>query len=315
VGAAVPKARPPAVRPDTGWSEEKPSRRKYGWWIGITLVGLFLLGRLFVDDGNVPAIDDDNEQELRTVGSLVTQPPRPKKPHVTVESRDDLVDGQIVQVQGTGFNDGAEVEIRQCAGELGCTRLEPVEKTGETGTYRTSFKTDDAGTFEARVAVRRFVVGLRGDPPLDCSDPSGSDRCDLSIVVYFTGRSQYPTPVLLHFTDGDAARRRPTVVADATSGLVGGQKLRLVGLGFTAGTTVLPMLCPTGPGGSCVELDTVDPVQPVRADTSVEMEAIVPTMAGGLDCEEPRSCAITLTPQSSGGFPTPAPLPVSFAVF
>lgn len=281
----------------------------------IGLVSLFLLARLFVDDGANPIRDDDNEQELRTVGSLVTQPPRASKPHVTVGNRDNLVDGQIVEVEGTGFGREAEVEVRQCAGELGCTRLEPVETTGETGTYRTSFHTDDAGTFKARVTVRRFVVGLRGDPPFDCSDPSGSDRCDLSIVVYFTGRSLYPTPVLLHFTDGEAARKRPTVVAEATSGLVGGQQLRMVGLGFTAGTTVRPMLCPSGPGEDCVELMTVEPLQPVNDDTSVEMDVVVPTMAAGLDCEAPRSCAITLTPQSSGGFPTPAPLPVSFAVF
>jgi hypothetical protein len=281
----------------------------------ITLVGLFLLGRLFVDDGAMPTRDDDNEQQLRTVGELVTQPPRPTKPHVTVENRDDLVDGQIVEVSGTAFNDGAEVEIRQCAGELGCTRLEPIETTGEMGTYRTSFKTDDAGTFKARVAVRRFVVGPRGEPPVDCSAPGGSDRCDLSIVVYFTGRSAYPTPVLLHFTDGDTARERPTVVAEATSGLVGGQRLRMVGLGFTAGSTVSPMLCSTSPGGNCRLLETVEPVQPVKADTSIEMDVLIPTMAGGLQCQKARSCTITLTPQSSGGFPTPAPLPVSFAVF
>jgi hypothetical protein len=281
----------------------------------ITLVGLFLLGRLFVDDGTVPALDDDSEQQLRTVGSLVTQPPRATKPHVTVESRNNLVDGQIVEVAGTGFNDRAEVEIRQCAGELGCTALEPVETTGKPGTYRTSFKTDDAGTFKARVAVRRFVVGLRGDPPVDCSEPSGSDRCDLTTVVYFTGRSEYPTPVLLHFADGDAARKRPTVVAESTSGLVSKQKLRLVGLGFTAGSTVVPMLCPAGPGQDCLVLETVAPIPPVEADTSVEMEVLIPTMAGGLDCRVARACSITLTPQSSGGFPTPAPLPVSFAVF
>ena len=312
MGGAAPRTRSPADRPDGHWPEERPSRRKYGWWVVITLVMLFLLARLFTDDGTNPIRDDDNEQELRTVGSLVTQPPRATKPHVTVESRNALVDGQIVEVSGTGFNDDAEVEIRQCAGELGCTRLEPVETTGESGTYRTSFKTDSAGTFKARVAVRRFVVGLRGDPPFDCSEPSGSDRCDLSTVVYFTGRSQYPTPVLLHFTDGDAARKRPTVVADATSGLVGGQRVRMVGLGFTAGSTVVPMLCTAGPGTECVTLRTVEPVQPVRDDTSLELEVIVPNTAGGLDCRQARSCTITLTPQSSGGFPTPAPLPVSF---
>jgi hypothetical protein len=281
----------------------------------IALVGLFLLSRLFIDDGTIAAPNADNEQELRTVGSLVTQPPRASKPHVSVENRDALVDGQIVEVSGTGFNDEAEIEVRQCAGELGCTRLEPLETTGEAGTYRTSFHTDEAGTFKARVAVRRFVLGARGEPPLDCSDPAGSDSCDLSIVVYFTGRSQYPAPVLLNFADGEAARTRPTVVAEATSGLVGGQQLRMAGLGFTAGSTVVPMLCPTDSGDACIQLETVDPVQPVKADTSVEMEVVIPTLAGGLDCEEPRSCAITLTPQSSGGFPTPAPLPVSFAVF
>jgi hypothetical protein len=278
----------------------------------ITLVALFLLARLFTDDGANPIGADTSETELRTVGSLVTQPPRPSRPHVIVENRDALVDGQIVEVSGTGFDDDAEIEIRQCAGELGCTQLEPVETTGESGAYRTSFKTDSAGTFKARVAVRRFVVGLRGDPPFDCSEPEGSDRCDLSTVVYFTGRSQYPTPVLLHFTDGEAARSRPTVVADATSGLVGGQRVRMVGLGFTAGSTVVPMLCTTGPGSECIVLETAEPVQPVNDDTSLEMEVLVPNRAGGLPCREPRSCAVTLTPQSSGGFPTPAPLPVSF---
>jgi hypothetical protein len=273
------------------------------------------LGRLFTDDGSTPLSDDDDRQELRTVESVVTSPPRPRRPNVKVAQGSSVVDGQIVEVVGSGFAVNAEVEVRQCAGDLGCTRLEPVETTGDAGAYRTSFHSDDLGTFSARVAVRRFMVGPPGQPPVDCSAPGAGDRCDLTIVVYFTGRSNYPAPVTLHFTDGDGgARQRPTVVADATSGLVEGQRVRLVGLGFTVGAAVKPVLCPTNPGPDCVDLEPAAPVAPVGPDGTVEVEVEVPMRAGGLDCRQLRACTINLSPEVSGGFPTPAPLLVSFAV-
>jgi hypothetical protein len=280
--------------------------------VAIAFLGLAFLGRLFTDDGSVPVLDDE-EQQVETVGSLVTSPPRYSRPIVKVDQGADVVDGQIVEVAGSGFAKDAEVEIRQCAGDLGCTRLEPVETTGEVGAYRTSFHTDELGTFRARVAVRRFMVGPRGEPPVDCSAGTGGDLCTLSMAVYFTGRSQYPNPVVLHFTDGDGARQRPTVVADATSGLVDGQIVRLVGLGFTPGATVKPVLCPTNPGPDCVDVDPVAPIAPVQADATVEAEVRIPMRAGDLDCLQTRACTINLSPEVSGGFPIPAPLPVSFA--
>lgn len=286
--------------------------RTRGAWIGLTVLALAFLGRLFTDDGTTSRREDDSTQEVETVGELVTQPPRYERPHVSVEHRTDVVDGEIIEVVGTGFRGSAEVEIRQCADDLGCIRLEPVETDGDPGTYRTSFHADDAGTFTARVAVRRYLVGEPGAGPVDCSAPAGEDRCNLTTVVYFTGRSQYPSPVKLHFTDAGGGGR-PTVVADSTSGLVDGQKVRLVGIGFVAGSVARPVMCPTRPG-PCVDLETTTAPEPVRADGTVELEAVIPMRVADLDCRAPRACTVSLSPQVSGGFPTPAPLPLSFAV-
>jgi hypothetical protein len=181
---------------------------------------------------------------------------------ITVTPDTDLVDGQAVTVEGTGFTDVSFVGIVQCARGLGIDGC-------DISTAAPSFDFV-AGAFSEQYFVEALLDTEAG--PIDCR--TYQDGCRIMVNEQFAlpGSARATTD----FDPAGPLEPSPTVSVDPDADLVDGQVVHVTGTGFRPDEEVLIVQCPTGtpdPTSTCgghVTYEQVDGSGTLSADFEVQ---------------------------------------------
>jgi hypothetical protein len=229
-------------------------------------------------------------------------------PTVTVTPATDLVDFQLVQVTGSGFEPGTWVEYYECRGgavsEADCDASNAFEAD-----------VDGAGDVEVTFAVDARIY-LPDGTEVDCrTDPAG---CELG-VGYILDADEWPAAAL-HF-DPDAPLRPPVAATAApTAGLRDGDVVAVHGDNLSHREEAFAYLCAAGDtdvGARC-DLDRLArgvPDQDGSIDLDLEVHRrFAPPQGGTVDCAAaPGGCEILVSWGFYGWPDRRATVPVSFA--
>jgi hypothetical protein len=155
-------------------------------------------------------------------------------PTITVTPDQDLVDGQSVALDGTGFAPGVSVIVIQC--RPGSVTVSDVQANC---VLRTVHTTDASGTFSAFVAVVRELQTSNG--PVDCAASPGA--CTVGVLVVFSSESTVvETPIAF----ADPTVPTPTVTVAPAFGLDDGDVVTVAGAGFPADAQIDVAPCQSG---------------------------------------------------------------------
>lgn len=189
-------------------------------------------------------------------------------PTVSVSPASNLVDGQVVEVTGSGFEPGSWTSGSLCAndgGRQGC-RYFSLPEIGSSGTLTSS------------VTVRAALADSAGSlERVDCR--SATAVCTFQV---WSADWNQAAPVVLHFDPSAPLLPPPTVSVDPQHGLVDGQVVTVQGSGFTSGDWVWLALCSSGAGPepeACRELGDGDTYADDDGGFSlpVRLRALIPT--------------------------------------
>ena len=228
-----------------------------------------------VDDCEVTAVNEANEDHTASVPitfdpATVLLPP----PTLTVTPDTDLVDGQTVEVAGTGFIPGVSLALAQCAAgetDIDDCRVAGLAEVDGAGVLSDDTDIDVATSFPTAVA------------DVDCR----VEACEL-VAASFAGGIL--ARAALGFDTDAPLRPSPTLRVTPQAGLVDGQAVRVQGAGFRRGTTVLLVQCRDGATSTfdgCMPTNAL--VADVGPDGVVSEEVtvravIVPLVGGSDDC-------------------------------
>lgn len=199
-------------------------------------------------------------------------------PTIVVTPADDLVDGQLVTVEGAGWPPGDtfhQLEISVCpADEDRCDRVD------------TGFEAEVDGTFHREVRVRT-IARARDGTVTDCR----SVPCHLLVGERYS-TPQVPAP--LDFDADAPLLADPVLTVTPDHDLIFGQSVTLHGTGFFPNEALLETACTPG----------IDPYScygvPVVADASGTVDlTTVPAIFqlqwhGGYDCRQAPFCSFYL---------------------
>jgi hypothetical protein len=146
---------------------------------------------------------------------------------ITVTPSTDLVDGQVVQVTGTGFTPQQGVWLAQCP--TGVTQPTEVIQFCNQRTTVMALP-DDSGGFSVPMEVARQI------PTGDCATSPGA----CSIIVMDLSVMSVLSPVPIHVTDGPTLSENITVVPSAVQH---GDIVTVTGKNFPAGVAVSVAQC------------------------------------------------------------------------
>lgn len=194
---------------------------------------------------------------------------------IVLSPSEDLVDGQVVAVRGTGFTPGVPIDIAQCP-----PRSTTLADCPSNGTPDPSTTADADGAFETSVTVLR--TGSDGDgQPYDCA------VADCLVGI----RSRRGTQFLpLRFADVPLP---PALVVAPSAELLDGQVVELSGTGFPPGQTLRLATCRPGatdPSVGCAPSSLV----PADTDDTGALAVGLPVerYVAGVDCAD-APCVIT----------------------
>lgn len=228
-----------------------------------------------VDACEVTAVNEANEDHTASVPiafdpATVLLPP----PALTVTPDTDLVDGQTVDVAGTGFIPGVSLALAQCA--VGETTIDDCHVAGLAEVDGAGVLSDDTDVDVAASFPTTF-------DDVDCR----VEACELVAATFAGG---ILARAALGFDADAPLRPSPTLRVTPQAGLADGQVVSVRGEGFRRGTTVLLVQCrdrATSTFDDCMPTDAV--VADVGADGVVSEEVtvravIVPLVGGSDDC-------------------------------
>ena len=164
------------------------------------------------------------------LGSATPVPAQTPGPTFGVEPSTDLVDGQSVRYDGSGFSAGAGFAILQCI--PGATTLTEVLAKCEV---RQSVTADATGSFSGFVSVERILQPMTGAQPVDCAAAAGA--CAVSVF----DMSSTVIDALVAFADPSIPR--PAISVSPASDLEEGDVVTVTGSGFPAGAAVTVAQC------------------------------------------------------------------------
>ncbi len=171
-------------------------------------------------------------------------------PALSVAPAEGLADGEVVHVEGDGFEPSSPLMLNVCSIDpAGCWSTgEPIELDGEdvqalemgdeyVGGYAfTGLLADAEGRVSADVPVWRFLPGPTPASYVDCA----VSACRLRVTAD-VGYS--PAPAILTFAPGGAAPQPPAVAVNPTQDLQPGDEIVVRGAGFQPGTYFHVELC------------------------------------------------------------------------
>jgi len=157
----------------------------------------------------------------------------PKVPAITVTPKANLVDHQLVEIDGSGFSPSGSVSLAQCVTKP------PAGSGGQVCDYATSryASVGDDGTFKAQnFALERLQVFFTKTGPhtIDCAAAPGT--CDIEADTFGFGSSTQ-LKVGLSFNP-NIPPVVPAVQVSPSVGLHDLQPVTLTGTGFTPGVAV-----------------------------------------------------------------------------
>jgi acetyl esterase/lipase len=153
------------------------------------------------------------------------RPPQAAGPMLTVTPTEDLVDGQRVEVTGTGFVPGSMTTIYQCettaVGLVDCDRSAARRVT-----------VDDAGELSAE--LRLYAVIYDWDGPVDCR---AAQRCAVVANLGFDGSGASAARVPLTFDPEAALLPAPAITVRPNGALADRETVTVEGSGFVHNLT------------------------------------------------------------------------------
>ncbi|MGH9235763.1 MAG: neocarzinostatin apoprotein domain-containing protein, partial [Acidimicrobiales bacterium] len=234
------------------------------------------------DDGSI-----EGRQVLTAPVAMAVDAPLAPPPAVSVVPDDALTDAQTVDVTASGLVWSRSAMVLQCAAD-------PVDETDcDTGTVR-YLETDASGALATR--QRAFAVIDTGRGPVDCRVPGSCVMVATQDLMRTPGRF---AAAGLTF-DPATEVVPPTLTVSPASGLVDGQLVTVTGSGFVDEYVEL-YLCPPDPADGCRLTDGWGFIEDGGFTSQVEVEAIVATPAGEVDC---RTSAEPCLVVASRGLPT-----------
>lgn len=228
-----------------------------------------------VDACEVRAVNEANEDHTASAPiafdpATVLLPP----PALTVIPDTDLVDGQTVEVAGTGFIPGVSLALAQCA--AGDTTIDDCRVAGLA-------EVDGAGVLSDDTDIDVATSFPTAVDDVDCR----VDACELVAASFAGGILARAT---LAFDPDAPLRPSPTMRVTPQADLVDGQVVRIDGEGFRRGTTVLLVQCrdrATSTFDGCMPTNAlVADVGPdgVVSEAVTVRAVIVPLVGGSDDC-------------------------------
>jgi hypothetical protein len=169
-------------------------------------------------------------------------------PTISVSPVEGLADGDVVRVDGEGFEPNAPLTLSICSIDPGgCWSTgEPIKLNGENmiehgGDSLTGLLADGQGRVRGDVPVWRFLPAPTAGAYIDCA----VSTCRLRV----TAEAGYsPAPPILGFDPGGTAPQPPAVAVDPTQDLEPGDEIVVRGAGFEPGVHFSVELCAAPPG-------------------------------------------------------------------
>lgn len=165
---------------------------------------------------------------------------------ITVSPTTDLVTGQVVTVDGTGWQPEADVFVGMCP--LSATSTEPCDAR-----FFTLVRTELDGSFSTTLAVSRILIGALTGIQTDCV----VEQCAVSAAPLLIST---PIHVAVSFRDVIVPPAEPAVTVTPSTGLRGGDFVTVDGTGYVPGVPVYVLMCST----SALSISTcdIDPFPP-----------------------------------------------------
>lgn len=210
-------------------------------------------------------------------------------PAVTAAPTDNLVDGQAVRVDGTGFVHARQVNVMQCA--AGATDWDDCDWS------TLDYATPTAGVIglDQRVYAR---ITTDSTGTIDCRIPGS---CALLAFDDDASAGQAPPSIPLHFDPNGPLLPPPSVTVTPAAGLVDGQLIQVHGTGFIRDNSVRIFQCaPAAPSPDSCRMDDEWDYTEVDDDGSFSVErrlvARVATPDGLVDCRtSAQPCVVMAT--------------------
>jgi hypothetical protein len=211
----------------------------------------------------------------------------PPAPTLAVTPNVDLVDGQSVLIEGTGFAPGELVTVMQC--QPGSASLSELLTKCAVGSVATP---DASGSFSTFRPVDRVILPAHGSgAPIDCGATPGA--CTITATYSFASAWVEAT-----ISFADSSTPIPTIAVRPLVDLEDGDVVTVTGAEFPAGETVTITECQANRPASDEWCDvgpratvTTDAAGGFISQVSIRRGITLPS-ASVVDCA-PRACVIT----------------------
>jgi dienelactone hydrolase len=231
---------------------------------------------------NLSRADDTGGEELVTPVAFRPGGPLLPPPTIALDPSQDLVDGTVTHVTGTGFVPRMWVEVVSC--RVSVSGYEDCEQP------RLSAETDRDGALAVDVYLPTVIFTNDGER-VDCRVGACELIATPNLYLYEAART---ARAALAFLPDGPLRPPPTLSVEPHEALVDGQFVQITGSGFRPGP-VLVALCAAG-DGVAFERCSVNQFVETDADGALTASATLPvliqTSTGYTDCREAPGCTI-----------------------
>ena len=247
---------------------------------------------------------DDSTTTLVTPVEFDADAPLLPPPTITVAPASDLVDGQTVQVTGTGFVPLTGVALAQC---------EPPaidENTCEQPTEFVNVAAD--GTFTHPLGLAAVMHPDFGAGETDCRTTACVVRASRG---YFQPDARRTATAAIAFRPDGPLLPPPTLTVTRSAGLVEGEAVHLSGSGYRRGTLYVAQCAVGGenepPYERCTDPGFVEVGEDGNLDANVTARVLVRHDLTGVDCREAPGCTFAVIDYNGSGRVL-AEVPVTF---
>ncbi|HVW82291.1 MAG TPA: neocarzinostatin apoprotein domain-containing protein [Mycobacteriales bacterium] len=219
---------------------------------------------------------------------------------ITPSATDNLTNGQVITLSGSGFSAGASIGVIECATATP-SQTNPSADCNTAGAKVVT--ADGTGSFSgASVTLEAGAVGTSG---ATCPAKTAGGKCYL--IAANVANPAEAAEVALTFA--------PVITVTPSTGLKNGQQVIVSGYGFPAGLKAYVVECANPPGQTTCDASSV---QQPTTDANGTFSNVALTVAtgtwGGKPCEAGDTCLITATTDLTGTLPDASTAaPITFA--